>query len=75
MIELGRLVFDIPGLTTERAKRLARRIGEIAAAQQGDKPGMAASPEKLDVLIPPGRALSDEAILAAVAAALRTHAG
>jgi hypothetical protein len=68
MIRVERLVLDIPGMTPGRAGTLSRAIGRMLGDQS-------ASAARLDVLLPPGGAPSDEAILAAVAAALLARLG
>jgi hypothetical protein len=65
MIRVDRLVFDIPGMTPGRAERLSRRIG--ATLEENGS-----SEHSVDVLLPPGAA-SDDAILAALAAALHAR--
>jgi hypothetical protein len=67
MIRIDRLVFEVPGMTAARAERLSVAIGTMIAGG-----GAAASAGRLEALLPPGAA-SDEAILTALAAALRSQ--
>lgn len=63
MIGVDRLVLDVPGMTPERATRLSSAIGALLAD------AAPAAAHRIAVTLPHGPA-SDEAILAALAAAL-----
>jgi hypothetical protein len=65
MIRVDRLVFDVPGMTPGRARHLSLAIGTALGAVRS-------SEDSVGVLLAPG-GTSDEAILAALAAALRSR--
>jgi hypothetical protein len=67
VIRVDRLVLDVPGMSPGRAGRLSARIG----AMLGES-GPSEATDALDIKLPPGAA-TDEAILAALAAALRSR--
>jgi hypothetical protein len=67
MIQVDRLILDVPGMTPGRAERLAHAIGALLG-ESGAAPA-----EQVDALVPPGAA-TDAAILAALAAALHARA-
>lgn len=69
MIGIDRLVLDLPGMSRDRAARLAEEIGGLLAAA-GDR---LTATERLEIVLPSAPA-SDDAILAAIAASLRARA-
>jgi hypothetical protein len=67
MIRVDRLVLDLPGMTPPRAERLSRKVGALLGQDLPEGTAKA-----IDVMLPPGGA-SDEEIVTALAAALRSR--
>ena len=64
MIALDRLILDIPGMSPDRASRIARAIGSLLAA----RPGLS-DIGRIDLRLKPGES-EDVDIVAAIVAAL-----